>query len=132
MRIRSTKPEFWKSKRIASLDLDCVFDGPIPRGHKCYSQNLPGVRPNSEYVYLLFDVDDALVYIGRAWRVADRLTKHRRRSWWPMIERIALVQVRGNSPSEAERSTRLLEALAIRELLPTGNLAPASKAAMQL
>lgn len=131
MRIRSIKPDFWRSERVAALDLDCVYDGPLPRGHKCYARNLPGVRTNSEYVYFLFGVDDALIYVGRAWRVADRLTKHRRRSWWPMIERIALVQVRGGSSSEAERSTRLLEALAIQELGPTGNLAPASKAAMK-
>lgn len=131
MRIRSIKPEFWRSERVASLDLECAFDGPLPRGPKCYAKTIPGVRTNSEYVYFLFDVDDNLVYIGRSWRVADRLTKHRRRPWWPLVERIALVQVRGESWAEAERDTRLLEALAIHELCPSGNRAPASKAAMR-
>ena len=131
MRIRSTKPEFWRSERVASIPMEVAYDGPLPTGPKCYSRNLPGVAPRSEHVYLMFDANDALVYVGRAWRIADRLTKHRRRPWWPSVRGIVIVRVTGRDPSEANRFTRLLEALAIRDLNPSGNIAGPSLEAMR-
>lgn len=131
MRIRSTKPEFWRSERVASLPLEVAYDGPLPRGPRCYAENIPGVAPNSEYVYLLFGLGDELVYVGRAWRVADRLTKHRRRPWWPRVTDAVLVRVQGSTPNEAAWLTRRLEALAIRDLAPSGNVAGPSKEALR-
>lgn len=131
MRIRSTKPEFWNSTRLSSIPMEVAYDGPLPTGPKCYSRSLPGPAPNSEYVYLLFDESDALVYVGRAWRVADRLTKHRRRPWWSGVRRIAVVRVSGSNVCDATKATRLVEALAIRDLAPSGNIAAPSREAMR-
>lgn len=129
-RIRTIKPDFWDSPGLAALRLELVYDGPLPRGHRCYAENLPGVAPLAEYVYLLSRADGALVYVGRAWRVADRLSKHCRKGWWRQVDHIALVRVQGTTADEAARHTKLLEALAIRDLQPSGNIAGPSRKAM--
>lgn len=131
MRIRSTKPEFWRSARIAAMDLTVVYDGPFPTGPRAYATHLPGVAPNAEYVYLLFNDMDQLVYVGRAWRPADRFTKHRRKAWWPEVANLALVRVQGTSPDGATALTKLLEALAIRDLAPRSNIAGPSREALR-
>lgn len=132
MRIRSTKPEFWRSGRIASVDWEVIYDGPIPK-------RVNGIAPMSstcEYVYLLFDGRDDLLYVGRSFRPADRFTKHRRKSWWSDVNGVVIIRV-AELPMNLRRprervgpNTVLLEACAIAELHPRANVAAPARLAL--
>lgn len=132
MRIRSTKPEFWKSEQIESVMWEVVYDGPIPRSANDVA---PTVSPH-EYVYLLFGREDELVYVGRSFRPGDRFTKHRRKRWWADVEGVVIVRVEEPaSPrygwQRSGLNTARLEAFAIKELHPRANVAAPSKEAMR-
>jgi len=130
-RIRSIRPEFWASEDVAALPWDVIYDGPMPR-------RVSSVAPMSsgcEYVYMLFDASDNLVYVGRSFRPADRFTKHRRKAWWSDVAAVVLVRV-----SEAPTWTRApwstvgpnmvrLEACAIEMLHPRANIAAPARVA---
>lgn len=51
MRIRSTKPEFWRSKTIRALPWEVVYDGPKPKRVNLIAPQ----RSDLEYVYMLWD-----------------------------------------------------------------------------
>lgn len=87
MRIRSTKPEFWE--RAISIPHEVIWDGPRPTRVNAVAPMRAGV----EYVYMLFDPSDQLLYVGRSFRPADRFASHCRRVWWPDVERFAFVAV---------------------------------------
>lgn len=132
MRIRSIKPEFWRSDRIAAVDWSVIHDGPLPK-------RVNTVAPMSdrwEYVYMLFDDSDALVYVGRSFRPADRFTKHRRKPWWSSVSGVVLIKVhetpRYQRPSWQKDgpNTARFEAIAIDVLRPAANVAAPSKGAM--
>ncbi|QKY78934.1 replication initiation protein [Mycobacterium phage Rebel] len=117
MRIRSIKPEFWRSEDIASIDMTVVYVGPV-------DVRVNEIAPcgyQTEYVYMLFDTDDDLVYIGRSFRPADRFTKHRRKPWWLTVLNAVIVRVA--EPSQERPDAARLEAYAIRELRPRANAA---------
>lgn len=124
MRIRATKPEFWKSDRISSIDWDVVYDGPPPRR----TNELAPASSRHEYVYLLFDYRDDPVYVGRSFRPADRLAKHRRKPWWRDV--VSAVIIRVAERPYAERppwqkvgpNTARLEAYLIKSLKPPQNV----------
>lgn len=133
MRIRSTKPEFWRSERIASVNWEVVYDGPIPRR----TSEVAPESPRWEYVYMLFDAADELVYVGRSFRPADRFTKHRRKPWWPLVTTAALVRVHELPPFErlpwqkVGPNTARFEAVAIDILRPPMNVAAPARGAMR-
>lgn len=122
MRIRATKPEFWKSRRIASVPTGVVFDAPFPSGHRPYV-NLPRAGSSAEFVYLLLSELGAPIYIGRSWRPADRFSKHKRKPWWPRVEHLVLIRVSGTGRVDAEVKTAFVERVLIEELKPTANIA---------
>jgi len=132
MRIRSTKPEFWRSERIASVDWEVVHDGPMPKR----VNTIAPMSSEFEYVYMLFDEANSLVYVGRSFRPADRFTKHRRKSWWPQVKAVVLIRVREEPRhrrppwQKAGPNTARLEAYAISMLHPSANIAGPSKGAM--
>jgi hypothetical protein len=121
MRIRGTKPEFWKSRRIASIPTEVAFDGPFPTGNKPYV-DLPRATGNSRFVYLLLSSVGKPVYIGRSWRPADRFSSHRRKSWWSQVAHLVIIRVSGASPVEADVYTARVEQVLIEELAPSGNI----------
>lgn len=131
--IRGTKPEFWESSRITSMSWEVVYDGPIPRR----VNDIAPMSVDCEYVYLLFDPVDVLVYVGRSFRPADRFTKHRRKEWWRAVAGVVIVRVHElprweRSPWESVgTNTTRLEALAIAELEPWANIAAPAKGAMR-
>jgi hypothetical protein len=122
MRIRSTKPEFWRSVTVSAVAPEVIYDGPMPTGRRPYAGLAPAVGC-TEYVYLLFGEQDELVYVGRSFRPADRFTKHRRKPWWPQVAGLVLLRITGATPREATALTDGLERLAIKRLGPTGNIA---------
>lgn len=132
MRIRSIKPEFWRSPELSNIDMELVYDGPMRRR----INDVAPMRNDSEYVYFLRNAEDRIVYIGRSFRPADRFTKHRRKPWWRDVVSAAIVRVADTPPwargswAEGGPETRRVEAFAIAQLKPYGNVAPASKAAM--
>ncbi|MGG7510874.1 GIY-YIG nuclease family protein [Plantibacter sp. YIM 135249] len=132
MRIRSTKPEFWRSKDVTSIKWEVVYDGPMPTR----LNSIAPMRSDCEYVYLLFNEADELLYVGRSFRPADRFTKHRRKAWWPMATGAVIIRVEEVPPFHRKPwdfsgpNTARLEALAIRELHPSANVAAPARRAM--
>ena len=133
MRIRSTKPEFWRSRTVASVDWAVIYDGMVPRR----VNTVAPMSSDCEYVYLLFDDSDALIYVGRSFRPADRFTKHRRKQWWRQVARVVLIRVHEDHPRSRPPwqkngpNTARFEACAIDMLRPSANVAAPSKAAMR-
>ena len=125
MRIRSTKPEFWQSERIASIPWEITYDGPRPKRVNLVAPMQSGI----EYVYLLFDATDRLLYVGRSFRPADRFSKHCRRDWWPEVAAVVLVAVRDDPRVGVRRAyynppnVAAFEHAAITELRPLHNIA---------
>ena len=124
MRIRSTKPEFWRSAAVSTLDWEVVYDGPLPK------RRVNKVAPAgswSEYVYLLFDSTDELVYVGRSFRPADRFSKHCRKPWWGRVSGVVFIRVQ-EKPKPPRRfwehgpNTAVFEAAAIQALRPSENI----------
>lgn len=123
-RIRSIKPEFWTDEKIAAMDWKIVHDGPVPNRVNVVAP-MAGL---AEYVYLLFDAHDRLVYVGRSFRPADRFTKHRRKTWWSSVTDAVIVRI-GEPPrwtwgswGTAPPNTSLFEKLAITGLHPIANI----------
>ena len=132
MRIRSTKPEFWRSERISSVDWEVIYDGPVPRRVNAVAPRVSGF----EYVYMLFDASDRLLYVGRSFRPADRFTKHLRKPWWHLVDGVVLVRItdpiHGRMPwQKIGPNTARFEAVAISMLDPGFNVAAPSREAMR-
>lgn len=132
MRIRSIRPEFWSSEDIAAMDWQPIYDGPVPK-------RVNAIAPMStaaEYVYLLFDSTDELIYVGRSFRPADRFTKHHRKPWWARVESVVIIRVTEDPPHTRPPwmtygpNTARLEALAIDRLHPPANIAAPSRLVM--
>lgn len=114
------------------MDWQPIYDGPVPKRVNAIAP----MDTAAEYVYLLFDSADELVYVGRSFRPADRFTKHRRKPWWPTVASVALIRV-SDVPSHERPSwrdpgpnTARLEALAIDRLRPPANIAAPSRLVM--
>ena len=124
MRIRSTKPEFWRSATIARLPWELLYDGPKPRRVNAIAPLSSG----TEYVYLLFDDDDSLLYVGRSQRPADRFSTHCRRHWWSEVSGYVFVAVRDEVRFGVYRkyytppNVAAFEKAAIAELNPRYNI----------
>ena len=129
VRIRSIRPEFWTSEDVAALDWQLIYNGPVPKR----VNTIAPMTSTVEYVYLLFDSADELVYVGRSFRPADRFTKHRRKSWWGRVASTAIVRVTEDLPHTRPPwmtygpNTARFEALAIDRLQPPANIAGPAK-----
>ena len=77
-------------KMVEAAGWEIAYDGPLPNRLNRVAPMQSGV----EYVYLLFDATDRLLYVGRSLRPADRFSKHCRRDWWPEVADVVLVSVR--------------------------------------
>lgn len=125
MRIRAIKPEFWTSGPLSSLDLELIHDGEL----RNRINEMAPMSSTCEYLYMLFDESDGLIYIGRSFRPADRLTKHRSKPWWGLVSGLAIVRVMEPPRhdwlpwAKSGPNTSLVEAFAIRELNPPHNVA---------
>lgn len=122
MRIRTIKPEFWRSDDIAKLDWQIIHDGPIP--HRV--NTVAPMHAAAEYVYMLFDRLNRLLYVGRSFRPADRFTKHRRKPWWKRVSGAVIIRITDTptfGPGVAGPNTIAFEKAAIRDLAPTENVA---------
>lgn len=72
MRIRSTKPEFWKSADISPTD---------KQAWKKFGTSCGG-----EFLYRLFDAEMNLLYVGITWNPFVRWTAHSRsKGWWSEV-----------------------------------------------
>lgn len=73
MRIRSIKPEFWRSGDLSWSD---------KQAWKKWGQAQPG----SEFLYRLFDADMNLLYVGITWNPFVRWTRHSyEKQWWQRV-----------------------------------------------
>jgi hypothetical protein len=87
------------------------------------------MRAGIEYVYLLFDQADSLLYVGRSFRPADRFSKHCRRDWWPQVTSLVLIAVEDKIRYGVHRryytppNVKAFEDAAIAGLLPIHNIA---------
>lgn len=103
MRIRSIKPEFWRSDDIDPDD---------KQSWKRFGQSGAG----REFLYRLYDVDNRLLYVGITWNPFVRWTAHsRKHSWWADV---AYAQVWICSDEDA----RYWETRCIKEQLPLHNI----------
>lgn len=120
MRIRSIKPEFWRSDDIAQLAPKDVFSGPMPT-----NTELTAIAPsewNIRYVYCIFG-PTGLLYVGKAGIVRYRITAHRRKPWFKEADYLEILSVTGGHGFDAELMLAQLEKLCIANLLPLKNLA---------
>lgn len=119
---RGFKPDLWTDE-FRSIDPTITYDGPFPsRPRDYYELGWCGAR--YAYVYLLFDADNQLLYVGRARRPGNRFDKHRRQKpWWPSVSRLVLLGVTGESRADAHALVSRLEMHAIRTLDPLHNIA---------
>lgn len=70
MRIRGTKPEFWKSGRLSSVD-------------KASWKQWGLAGPGGDFLYRLYDAEMNLLYVGYTWNPFSRWTAHSRsKPWW--------------------------------------------------
>ena len=73
MRIRSIKPEFWRSEDIDPYDR---------QSWKAFGQSGAGF----EFLYRLYDDEHLLPYVGITWNPFVRWTYHSRtKRWWPEV-----------------------------------------------
>lgn len=73
MRIRSIKPEFWRSMGIDALDR---------QSWKLFGESGPG----REFIYLLYGANRELLYVGITWNPFVRWTAHSKKHvWWPDV-----------------------------------------------
>lgn len=108
MRIRSIKPEFWRSD-------DGVFEI-APDDRKSWKK-LGQAQPAHELVYRLYDANKALLYVGITWHPFARWTAHAAsKAWWG--------EVRFGSLKEYpdDRSARDAETIAIHAERPRHNI----------
>lgn len=103
MRIRSIKPEFWRTSALDSNDVQSF-------------KEFGTAGPGREFIYLLFDSDYQLLYVGITWKPFDRWRSHKKRhSWWQEVAR-AEVWI-----CEDERSARSWETWCIKHFDPLHN-----------
>lgn len=56
-------------------------------------------------VYRFYDINDDLMYVGISLNLEGRLSKHRRREWWPEVDRMEVEWFDGREAAKAaERS----------------------------
>lgn len=103
MRIRSIKPEFWRSKDIDPNDIQQF-------------KEFGTAGPGREFLYLLFDAEYRLLYVGITWKPFDRWRSHRKRhAWWEQVTHAEVWLC------EDELHARHWETWSIRNLSPLHN-----------
>lgn len=108
MRIRSIKPEFWRSDDINPMDR---------QSWKAFGESGPG----KEFLYRLYDLDHRLLYVGITWNPFVRWTAHsKKQQWWP---RVAYAEVWRCNDADA----RHWETRCIKEMRPLHNIHQAVK-----
>ena len=75
------------------------------------------------YVYRCYGPDDALLYVGIANDVEQRLANHAQKEWWRMLRHVETEEL----PNRI--AAKRLETKYIRELSPRFNIAETSRAA---
>lgn len=109
MRIRSIKPEFWRSDDIDPHDRQSFKEfGTAP--------------PCQLFLYRLYDSEMQLLYVGITWNPFVRWTDHsKRKSWWSEVHH-AEVWLCAD-----ERHARAVETWCIRTLQPLHNIHQAKR-----
>lgn len=108
MRIRSIKPEFWRSD-----DGVFVVD---PFDRKSWKR-LGEAQPAHELVYRLYGDDMRLLYVGITWHPFARWTAHAsHKPWWHQVAYASL------SEFPDDRAARDAETVAIHEERPLYNI----------
>lgn len=103
MRIRSIKPEFWRS-------------GSMPKELPTLKHQIQSAPVGRVFLYRLFDADGHLLYVGITWNPRDRWRAHKRtKEWWESVTHYDL------HLCENERDARTWETWCIRNLNPEHN-----------
>ncbi|WP_418061755.1 GIY-YIG nuclease family protein [Pimelobacter simplex] len=112
------EPDFWGD----ASDL-VIYDDAFPSRSSDYYA-LTSFSARQAFVYLLFDAEGGLLYVGRARRPGNRFDRHRRQKpWWGAVARLVLLEVRGSDRIETHDLVSALELYAIRALDPLYNVA---------
>lgn len=150
MRIRSTKPEFWRSPCVDSW---YTSDRLVARGHLprlVFSGGIGTVKQwreldrigdqlhvgHTSYIYHLFDKSGQAIYFGKAQTPSYRFQSHAtKKEWWPRVEHLNLYLVSCESHREemcrghgskpggvVERAALLWERKAISDVRPRHNI----------
>lgn len=103
MRIRSIKPEFWRSGTLKPHDRQSFKEfGTAP--------------PQREFAYRLYSRFGDLLYVGVTWSPFVRWTEHSKtKPWWPDVARAEVYLC------NSDRDARDIEALWIRTEQPVHN-----------
>ena len=102
MRIRSIKPEFWRSQDIDPHDVQAFKEF----GESGYGR---------EFLYLLSDAEGRLLYVGITWNPWVRWRAHRaKHEWWGDVAKADVYVCR-------DEDARYWETRCIRELDPLHN-----------
>jgi hypothetical protein len=103
VRIRSIRPEFWRSDDIDALDRQSW-------------KRFGTAEPGHEFLYRLYDADMRLLYVGITWNPFVRWTAHsKEKPWWAQVARVELFVCDGN------RHARQWETWCIKNLAPVHN-----------
>lgn len=103
MRIRSIKPEFWRSDDISPEDR---------QSWKAFGTCPPG----AEFLYRLYGQERELLYVGITWNPFVRWTAHSmKHEWWPDVAHAEVWLCRD------ERDARDWETWCIKNLHPLRN-----------
>ena len=103
MRIRSIKPEFWRSDDIDVQD---------PQSWKVFGESGPGF----EFLYRLFDERHLLLYVGITWKPFDRWRVHKKsKAWWGDVAHAEVWRCR-------DEDARYWETRCIKEQQPIHNI----------
>ena len=89
MRIRSIKPEFWRSEDIDPTDIQCF-------------KKFGVAPPGQEFLYRLFDAEGALLYVGITWNPFVRWNAHKKsKPWWPDVAHADVYLCRDDADARA-------------------------------
>lgn len=97
-----------------------IYDGPMPHSSReRYALTTP--CKGRIFVYTLWDWAGRALYVGLSKNPPNRFDKHQRRTWWPDVTHLGIIQLEG-SPEGVRRKAEALEARLIVSLKPAHNV----------
>lgn len=121
-RIRTIKPEFWRSPLIEELSLELRAFVELQPGVRHPWVGLPRGAAYEGFIYFLLGSGDEVLYVGRATTPQYRIPQHQRKPWWGRVECIAVFGFASESWRERDVLLPQVEAIAIDMHDPSCNV----------
>lgn len=117
-------------KFLGNLPTHVIHEGTYevpPRGTYRRWSAFPIWEKDAQYVYIILDKNEEIVYVGRAVNLQARIQGHVRKSWWGASQVVVALLVYGDTAQDAERNAFDVERAGIDLLSPWGNVAPGGR-----